>query len=124
MLSVQVTQERCAELETEAVVLNDELTRTSAVAARAVAREVVNGSKDEGVVPVALHLEEVGFGITPRLLLSTLLRLCITGSCRSRCTTNVAALRDVQACTRSAALPMNSGWLIQCGMHAGAQIQM
>ena len=46
-------------METEAVVLTDELTRTSAVAARAAAREVVNGSKDEGVVPVALHLEEV-----------------------------------------------------------------
>jgi hypothetical protein len=42
------------------VVLTDELTRTSAVAARAAAREVVNGSKDEGVVPVTLHLEEVG----------------------------------------------------------------
>ena len=39
--------------------LTDELTRTSAVAARAAAREVVNGSKDEVVVPVALHLEEV-----------------------------------------------------------------
>ena len=41
------------------MVLTDELTRTSAVAARAAAREVVNGSKDEGVVPVTLHLEEV-----------------------------------------------------------------
>ncbi len=57
---LQATQERCRELETEAVVLTDELTRTSAVAARAAAREVVNGSKDEGVVPVTLHLEEVG----------------------------------------------------------------
>lgn len=57
---MQATQERCAELETEAVVLSDELTRTSAVAARAAGREVVSGSKDEGVVPVALHLEEVG----------------------------------------------------------------
>jgi len=57
---LQATQERCRELGTEAVVLTDELTRTSAVAARAAAREVVNGSKDEGVVPVTLHLEEVG----------------------------------------------------------------
>ena len=57
---LQASQERCRELETEAVVLTDELTRTSAVAARAAAREVVNGSKDEGVVPVTLHLEEVG----------------------------------------------------------------
>ena len=58
-MSAQATQERCRQLETEAVVLTDELTRTSAVAARAAAREVVNGSKDEGVVPVTLHLEEV-----------------------------------------------------------------
>lgn len=57
----KASQERCKELETEAVVLTDELTRTSAVAARAAAREVVNGSKDEGVVPVALHLEEVRY---------------------------------------------------------------
>ena len=56
---LQACLERCAELESEAVVLSDELTRTSAVAARAAAREVVNGSKDEGVVPVTLHLEEV-----------------------------------------------------------------
>lgn len=56
---VQAVQERCAELETEAAVLSEELTRTSAVAARATAREVVNGSKDEGVVPVTLHIEEV-----------------------------------------------------------------
>lgn len=59
-MSAQATQETCRQLETEAVVLTDELTRTSAVAARAAAREVVNGSKDEGVVPVTLHLEEVG----------------------------------------------------------------
>lgn len=57
----KASQERCRELETEAVVLTDELTRTSAVAARAAAREVVNGSKDEGVVPVTLHLEEVRY---------------------------------------------------------------
>lgn len=56
---MQAVQERCTGLETEAVVLTDELTRTSAVAARAAAREVVNGSKDEGVVPVTLHIEEV-----------------------------------------------------------------
>ncbi len=46
------------------MVLTDELTSTSAVAARAAAREVVNGSKDEGVVPVTLHLEEVGQTMT------------------------------------------------------------
>ena len=56
---MQAVQERCAELETESAVLSEELTRTSAVAARAAGREVVNGSKDEGVVPVALHIEEV-----------------------------------------------------------------
>lgn len=58
-VTMQAMQERCAELETEAAVLSEELTRTSAVAARATAREVVNGSKDEGVVPVTLHIEEV-----------------------------------------------------------------
>ena len=41
------------------MVLNDELNRVGAVAARAAAREVVNGSKDEGIVPVTQHLEEV-----------------------------------------------------------------
>lgn len=56
---MQAVQECCTELKTEAVVLSDELTRTSAVAARAAAREVGNGSKDEGVVPVTLHIEEV-----------------------------------------------------------------
>lgn len=58
---LKTAQERCAELETEAVVLSDELTRTSAVAARAAGREVLNGSKDEGVVPVTLHIEEVRY---------------------------------------------------------------
>lgn len=65
LCAMQTAQERCAELETEAVVLSDELTRTSAVAARAAGREVLNGSKDEGVVPVTLHIEEVR--LRPRL---------------------------------------------------------
>ena len=64
---MQAVQERCTELETEAVLLSDELTRTSAVAGRAAAREVVNGSKDEGVVPVTLHLEEVRLPVIPRI---------------------------------------------------------
>ena len=68
-VSMQAVQERCTELETEAAVLTDELTRTSAVAARAAAREVVNGSKDEGVVPVTVHIEEVRL---PFLLFSDL----------------------------------------------------
>lgn len=56
---MQAVQDRCTELEKEAVVLTDELTRTSAVAARAAAREVMNGSKDDGIMPVTLHIEEV-----------------------------------------------------------------
>ena len=59
LYALQASQERCQELETEAAVLSDELARVAAVAARAAAREVVNGSKDEGVVPVSQHLEEV-----------------------------------------------------------------
>ena len=38
--------------------LGEELTRVGAVAARATTREIASGSKDEGVVPVAMHLEE------------------------------------------------------------------
>ena len=34
---------------------------TGAVAARAAGREVQGGYKDEGVVPVAMHLEETRF---------------------------------------------------------------
>lgn len=58
---MQANVDRCQELETETAVLTDELNRVGAVAARAAAREVVNGSKDEGVVPVTLHLEEVSW---------------------------------------------------------------
>lgn len=39
--------------------LNDELTRVRQVAARATVREIGGGAKDEGVVPVKMHLEEV-----------------------------------------------------------------
>lgn len=38
--------------------LGEELTRVGAVAARATTREIAGGSKDEGVIPVAMHLEE------------------------------------------------------------------
>ena len=52
-------QEREAELADELALLNDELTRVRAVAARATVREIAGGAKDEGVVPIKMHLEEV-----------------------------------------------------------------
>ena len=39
--------------------LGAELARVRAVAARATSREVAGGTKDEGVVPVGMHLDEV-----------------------------------------------------------------
>lgn len=39
--------------------LGEELTRVGAVAARATSREIAGGSKDEGVVPVGMHMEDV-----------------------------------------------------------------
>ena len=86
MHALQASQERCQELETEAAVLSDELNRVAAVAARAAAREVVNGSKDEGVVPVSQHLEEVAFVqypvYIPRVLghLTAVALHCLTGA--------------------------------------------
>ena len=38
--------------------LGAELARVRAVAARATSREIAGGCKDEGVVPVAMHLDE------------------------------------------------------------------
>ena len=63
----QASEERGAALAEELAVLNAELTRVRAVAARATTREIAGGCKDEGVVPVAMHLDEVrascfGFG--------------------------------------------------------------
>ena len=40
-------------------VLGAELARVRQVAGRATAREIANGSKDEGIVPMTMHLEEV-----------------------------------------------------------------
>ena len=45
--------------ERELKVTRDELIRTGAVAQRVAASETRGGNKDEGVVPVAMHLEEV-----------------------------------------------------------------
>ena len=67
----KASQEREAELADELALLNDELTRVRAVAARATVREVAGGAKDEGVVPIKMHLEEV----TPLHNLPSLLRL-------------------------------------------------
>ena len=39
--------------------LGAELARVRPVAARATMREIGNGSKDEGIVPMTMHLEEV-----------------------------------------------------------------
>ena len=61
----QATQEREAQLADELAVLSGELARTRAVAARATAREVGNGTKDEGIVPMTMHLEEVTLPFTP-----------------------------------------------------------
>lgn len=54
----QAAEERGASLAAEAAVLGDELTRVGTVAARATTREMAGGCKDEGVVPVAMHMEE------------------------------------------------------------------
>ncbi len=59
VLFEQASQEREAELADELALLNDELTRVRAVAARATVREIAGGAKDEGVVPIKMHLEEV-----------------------------------------------------------------
>ena len=56
---VQATQEREAQLADELAVLSAELVRVRHVAGRATAREIANGSKDEGIVPMKMHLEEV-----------------------------------------------------------------
>ncbi|KAK9846430.1 hypothetical protein WJX81_003622 [Elliptochloris bilobata] len=58
---LKAAEERGAALAAEVAVLSDELTRVGAVAARATTREIAGGSKDEGVVPVAMHMEEVRF---------------------------------------------------------------
>ncbi len=55
---LQASEERGAELADELALLNDELTRVRAVAARATVREIAGGGKDDGVVPVKMHLEE------------------------------------------------------------------
>ena len=54
----QAAEERGAALAAEAAVLGEELTRVGTVAARATTREMAGGCKDEGVVPVAMHVEE------------------------------------------------------------------
>ena len=59
---MNVLQDRGDELERqerELKVTRDELIRTGAVAQRVAASETRGGNKDEGVVPVAMHLEEV-----------------------------------------------------------------
>lgn len=56
---MQSAEERGAALAAEVGVLGEELTRVGAVAARATTREIAGGSKDEGVVPVGMHMEEV-----------------------------------------------------------------
>ncbi len=56
---MQVSREREQQVSNELALLNDELTRVRAVAARATAREMAGGGKDEGVVPITMHMEEV-----------------------------------------------------------------
>lgn len=58
---LKAAEDQCWELQQEITILNEQLTRTGAVAARAAGREVQGGYKDEGVVPVAMHLEETRF---------------------------------------------------------------
>lgn len=58
-LNMQACQERELELTNELTVLGVELTRVRAVASRATAREMAGGTKDDGVVPITMHLEEV-----------------------------------------------------------------
>ena len=58
MRAFQAAEERGAALAAEVAVLGEELTRVGAVAARATSREIAGGSKDEGIVPVAMHMEE------------------------------------------------------------------
>ena len=55
----QASEERAAKLATELATVRDELARVSAVAARATVREVGSGSKNEGIIPIVRHLEEV-----------------------------------------------------------------
>ena len=59
LLARQAAEGRCGEQEEELAVLGAELARVRAVAARATNREVAGGTKDEGVVPVGMHLDEV-----------------------------------------------------------------
>ena len=58
-LGVQDRGDELSRQERELKVTRDELIRTGAVAQRVAASETRGGSKDEGVVPVAMHLEEV-----------------------------------------------------------------
>lgn len=58
---MQASQEREAKLANELAVLNTELARIRPVAARATSREIGNGFKDEGIVPMTMHLEEVSW---------------------------------------------------------------
>ena len=60
----QASQEREAQLVGELAVLSTELARIRPVAARATVREIGNGSKDEGIVPMTMHLEEVHLPFT------------------------------------------------------------
>ncbi|CAL5219051.1 g811 [Coccomyxa viridis] len=59
--ALKVSQEREAQLTTELALLNAELSRIRPVAARATTREIGNGTKDEGIVPMTMHLEEVRY---------------------------------------------------------------
>lgn len=58
---LKATESRCRDLENEVSVLLDELARASAVASRAVNRDLKAGAHDDGVVPATMHFEEVKY---------------------------------------------------------------
>ncbi|EFJ52404.1 hypothetical protein VOLCADRAFT_86810 [Volvox carteri f. nagariensis] len=59
--ALKVSESRCSALESEVSILAEQLARTSAVAHRVAVAEVKAGCKDEGVIHVTRHLEEVRF---------------------------------------------------------------
>ncbi|KXZ51673.1 hypothetical protein GPECTOR_11g125 [Gonium pectorale] len=59
--ALKASEVRCAALETEVGTLVSQLARTSVVAQRVAVAEVKAGCKDEGMVHVTRHLEEVRF---------------------------------------------------------------
>lgn len=59
LAGLQASQEEGQRLQQEVSTLQEELTRVRTVASRATSREVAGGSKEAGVIPVPVYLEEV-----------------------------------------------------------------